>query len=287
MPTEVPVSPSRVDAAAAPRRGPKEVEMPQDLTLRLRGVSYRYPAGTEALRRVDLDVPRGELVGIVGPSGCGKSTLLQVIAGFAPPSEGEVVRPAPTPGRHPMAMVFQKDTVLPWLTVAKNVGLAFHLARRRRRSAADAEMVDRLLEMGGLSDVRDAYPYQLSGGMRRRVAFLSSVAAHPELLLLDEPFSALDEPTKVGIHQSIHEIMREFGISGILVTHDIQEAITLCDEVVVLTRRPGTVAARHRTPFESERVMLELRERPEFLNLYGRLWHDLSQQIKSDPGEEW
>lgn len=274
-----PASPATPDLA--------DVNVTNELALELRSISFRYASGTEALEGVDLSVRRGELVGIVGPSGCGKSTLLQIVSGFAQPNTGQVVRPTRTAGRHPMAMVFQKDTVLPWLTVAKNIGLASHLARDRRNAAANANMVTRLIEMGGLTDFRDAYPYQLSGGMRRRVAFLTSVAAHPQLLLLDEPFSALDEPTKIGIHQSIREIMREFAISGILVTHDIQEAITLCDEVIVLTRRPGSVASRHRIPFEPDRVMLELRERPEFLALYGTLWHELSQQIRSsdDDGE--
>lgn len=268
-------------APAAPAPDRADVNMTNELALELRNISFRYASGTEALEGVDFSVRRGELVGIVGPSGCGKSTLLQIVSGFAQPSTGQAVRPVRTAGRHPMAMVFQKDTVLPWLTVAKNIGLASHLARDRRNATANANMVTRLIEMGGLTDFRDAYPYQLSGGMRRRVAFLTSVAAHPQLLLLDEPFSALDEPTKIGIHQSIREIMRELAISGILVTHDIQEAITLCDEVIVLTRRPGSVASRHRIPFEPDRVMLELRERPEFLTLYGTLWHELSRQIRS------
>jgi NitT/TauT family transport system ATP-binding protein len=117
--------------------------------------------------------------------------------------------------------------------------------------------------------------------MRRRTAFLAAVAPQPQLLLLDEPFSSLDEPTRVGIHQSIYEIVRELGITVILVTHDLAEAISLCDEVLILTNRPARVCARHTMPFGRQRNMYDLRQTPEFLRYYGVLWEELSEQIRA------
>jgi ABC-type nitrate/sulfonate/bicarbonate transport system ATPase subunit len=181
-------------------------------------------------------------------------------------------------------MVFQKDTLLPWLTVAQNVALyfKFHPAPR----AEVQQRVEWLLELAGLDGFERAYPYQLSGGMRRRVAFLAAVAPLPSLLLLDEPFSSLDEPTRVAIHQDVYAIVRRLGMTAVIVTHDLAEAISLCDEVVILTRRPGSVAVRHQVPFGNDRNMLELRQSTEFLALYGRVWHDLSEQLEPARGRQ-
>jgi len=171
---------------------------------------------------------------------------------------------------------------MPWLTVEKNVSLYYRFRKGAAGTREKNEHINHLLEMAGLADFRKSYPYQLSGGMRRRVAFLTSVAARPEILLLDEPFSGLDEPTKINIHQSIFSIIRELGITGILVTHDLQEAISLCDEVAILTKRPARVAHRERIPFGSDRKMLALRGEPDFLELYGMLWTKLSAEILGD-----
>lgn len=250
----------------------------------IRRLSFTYPNGTQALSELSLDIPEGGVLGVCGPSGCGKSSLLALLAGIQRPSAGEIVwsedsavaegqRP-----RHPLSMVFQKDTLLPWATVESNVRLFYALNKDRRQEADDT--VAELLELAGLTAFKDAYPYRLSGGMRRRVAFITALAAKPRLLLLDEPFSSLDEPTRVAIHQDVFDILRRLSTTVVLVTHDLAEAASLCDEIVILTHRPASVATHHTVPFGAERTIVRLREEPDFLELYGRLWHDLSRQIQ-------
>ena len=258
--------------------------------LELRDLRFSYGGGIDVLDGVSLSIQTGGIVGIVGPSGCGKSTLLSLVAGLSTPTSGTIARRRVDPSRHPLSMVFQKDTVLPWLTVADNVRLFAKFKRHRARPGLGGlrkrsggqpldDRVAELLTIGGLSDRADAYPYQLSGGMRRRLAFLTAVAADPEVLLLDEPFSSVDEPTRVGIHQDVFRIARMMNMSAMLVTHDLAEAITLCDRVVILSNRPARIATSYEIPFGEERQMLELRETKQYLELYGHLWHDLSQQI--------
>lgn len=251
-------------------------------------VSFTYETGTQALAGVSLDVRPREIIGIVGPSGCGKSSLLAILAGIRKPTAG-AIRWAPEAvargHRHLISMVFQKDTLLPWLTVEDNVTL-FPTLNRRRGVRRDAAAIDELMELAGLQDFRKAYPYQLSGGMRRRAAFITAMVAEPQLLLLDEPFSSLDEPTRVAIHQDVLSIVQRADSTVVLVTHDLAEAATLCDRVVILTARPGRVATEHRVPFPAERNVLELRQDERFLELYGQLWHDLSVQIGRDQEKE-
>lgn len=257
----------------------------------LRTVCFSYPSGTRVLNDVSLPIRPGAIVGVIGPSGCGKSTLLSLIAGLAQPTSGVIDRGGLSDSvRHDLAMVFQTDTLLPWLTASENVRFFAKFRKhglRWRRSAASRELdrrVQDLLRMAHLSDHSDAYPYQLSGGMRRRLAFLAAVAAEPQVLLLDEPFSSVDEPTRIGIHQDVFSIARGLNIATVLVTHDLAEAISLCDEVVLLTRRPAQIASTHAVPFGYERDMIDLRESPAFLEFYGLLWHKLSAQINTDAG---
>ncbi|HVW90539.1 MAG TPA: ATP-binding cassette domain-containing protein [Gaiellaceae bacterium] len=246
------------------------------IAARFRGVGFRYPTGTEALAGLDLEIRAGEVTGIVGPSGCGKSTTLALLAGLAQATAGSVeLAPSAREG-HPLSMVFQQDTLLPWLTVEQNVGLHFRF-RGGARQAKDE--VASLLEMIGLDGFARAYPKQLSGGMRRRAAFLAGIAPRPNVLLLDEPFSSVDEPSRVRIHQEVLGIVESFKTTTVLVTHDLAEAITLSSSVAIFSARPGRVVAVHEIPFGSDRNVLELRDTPEFLELYGRLWHELSTQI--------
>jgi NitT/TauT family transport system ATP-binding protein len=242
----------------------------------LRGVGFRYATGTQALANLDLDIREGQVTGIVGPSGCGKSTMLALLAGLARPTAGAIELKAATAGRHPLAMVFQHDTLLPWLTVEQNVGLHF---RFRGGSKAAKPEIDALLEMIGLDGFAKAYPRQLSGGMRRRAAFLAGIAPKPNVLLLDEPFSSVDEPSRVRIHQEVLGIVNRFKTTTVLVTHDLAEAITLSNRVAIFSARPGKVVATHEIPFGEERDVLGLRDSPAFLELYGALWRELSTQI--------
>jgi ABC-type nitrate/sulfonate/bicarbonate transport system ATPase subunit len=176
-------------------------------------------------------------------------------------------------------MVFQEDTLLPWFRVRDNVGLYFKL--HHKRGADVSKHVAGLLKMVGLSGFADYFPSQLSGGMKRRVSMLTAVAPLPDLLLLDEPFSALDEPTRIAIHQDLYRLIKEFGISAVLVTHDLAEAITLSDRVLMLSGAPARIISEVTVPFGHERDLMDLRGSPEFLRLYGHLWNELKREIDS------
>jgi ABC-type nitrate/sulfonate/bicarbonate transport system ATPase subunit len=254
------------------------VPQPQgDVLLLMENVAFAYPNGTLAIERLNLEIRAGRILGIVGPSGCGKSTLLHLLSGLGAPTSGSITRMQPEQDRHFLTMVFQQDTLLPWLRVIDNVKLYF------RYHAHDKTEIDRrakwLLELVGLADAAALYPYQLSGGMRRRVAFLSAIAPFPRVLLLDEPFSALDEPTRVAIHQEVFDILRRLSIATVIVTHDLAEAASLCDEVAILSARPGKLVVREDIRFGAQRNILSLRKEPEFLSMYGHLWELLSHQI--------
>jgi len=277
------------------------VEIGSDVVLRLSDVTFTFPDGTHVLADISGAVERGMILGVVGPSGCGKSTLLSILAGLRAPSTGKVERNL-RGDRHALSMVFQPDTLAPWLTVEENARFfakfrvhhqrRSHLAKlvramRRETGSIDAldERLMKLLQMVHLDQRLHAYPYQLSGGMRRRLQFLSGIAPEPEILLLDEPFSAVDEPTRVALHQDAFNVVRTLGTTTILVTHDLAEAVTLCDRIVILSNRPARVAAIHEIPFGQQRDVLGIRGSQEFLELYGKLWDELSEQIRDTPQE--
>ena len=250
--------------------------------LEVEQVAFAYPGGAPVLDGISVAVPEGSITGVVGPSGCGKSTLLALLAGLVQPGAGHIRWSPDTvqPPRHPLTMMFQKDTLLPWLNVESNIGLHFRVAKSPLGAAAQQSRVAELIRLAGLDGAEHKFPYQLSGGMRRRTAFLASVAPHPRTLLLDEPFSALDEPTRIGIHQDIFNIVKREGITVLLITHDLGEAISLSDQVLVLTTQPASVFKRFDIPFGAERNFLELRENPQFLALYGQVWEQLAVQIR-------
>lgn len=245
--------------------------------LDIQHVSYRYPGGIHAIGDLSLSLAPGEIVSIVGPSGCGKSTFLRLICGLRDPTSGIIGRNFGKGDRHGCSMVFQEDTLLPWLRVKDNVGLYYRFNRKSDESAQ--KHIAELLGMVGLGQFANYYPYQLSGGMRRRVAMLTAVAPLPDMLLLDEPFSALDEPTRIEVHQDLHGLIRRLGISALLVTHDLAEAITLSDRVLILSRPPSVVVEEVHVPFGRDRDMANLRDDPRFLEAYGHVWHTLKAQI--------
>ncbi|MER6220701.1 ABC transporter ATP-binding protein [Streptomyces sp. 900105755] len=230
------------------------------------------------IKGLNLTVAPGEFVSIVGPSGCGKSSLLRLVAGFTQPADGSITTHFRRPDRHAISMVFQEDTLLPWLRVRDNVLLHQRFMGTRRSNEA-RQLANSLLSMVGLDSKADAFPAHLSGGMRRRVAVLTALAAEPELLLLDEPFSALDEPTRVGVHRDLHRLARSSGASVVLVTHDLGEAISLSDRIIMLTSPPSRVAAEFAVPFGPDRDVSAVRSDPDFHELYARLWKGMGAEV--------
>jgi NitT/TauT family transport system ATP-binding protein len=249
----------------------------------IRGLDFGYRAGAQAplvLESFDLDVRESEFVSIVGPSGCGKSTLLSIVAGLLSADAGTVqidgeARPRPGPDR---AMIFQEDAVFPWRTVARNVeyGLELqHMSRDERRRT-----VDEYLALVGLEGARDLLPRQLSGGMRKRVDVARAMAIHPEILLLDEPFAALDVMTKEQLQVDFLEIWATTRMTAVFVTHDLEEALFLSDRVVVMSRDPGRIIRSVDVPFGRPRDR-SIRADPEFQ----RMRADLSAELHAVAGD--
>lgn len=251
----------------------------------LREISKAYysdTATTWAVGNVSLSIADGEFVSIVGPSGCGKSTLLNLMAGFLEPTSGEIKMDGqPIAGRlHPsLGYIFQKDTLLPWFTVQKNVGLGLRF--KGESDERIAARVAELLDLGHLAGFADAYPHQLSGGMRRRVALLMSLAVEPRIVLMDEPFGALDTHTKTHLHRELMEIWRKLGQTIVLVTHDLDEAITLSDRVIVLSSPPSTVLLDERIRIPHPRDVFSLRESQQFVAHFQSIWSVLGQQFRA------
>ncbi|WP_375458931.1 ABC transporter ATP-binding protein [uncultured Enterovirga sp.] len=253
--------------------------------IELRGIGKSYGSGREritAIGSVDLTIGAGEFVSIVGPSGCGKSTILNMIAGFLPPTAGQIrVNGKPVvEGRVPegLGYIFQKDTVLPWLDVAKNIGLGLRY-RGRPKAEIDAKVTD-LLNMAGLAGYGGLFPHQLSGGMRQRVSLLMTLACDPKVLLLDEPFGALDTHTKIVLHKELLEIWRRLGQTIVLVTHDLDEAITLSNRVVVLSSPPSRVALDHEVTIPHPRDVFSVRESDAFSRNFQAVWHVLGEEFR-------
>ncbi len=206
--------------------------------IRLRRVGKRYGAGPAVLEDIDLELAPGEFVCLLGASGCGKSTLLNLVAGLDAPSTGTIDAPA-------AAFMFQESALLPWLTARRNVELALRLHGLPR--AERAERAQDLLEVVSLADAGDKRPHELSGGMRQRVALARALAHDPSVLLMDEPFAALDAITRDALHDELARVWRATGRTILFVTHNVREAARLGQRVVLLSSRPGRVAGQWRT----------------------------------------
>jgi NitT/TauT family transport system ATP-binding protein len=214
-----------------------------NLAVSLRGVTKIYDNGVAALGPIDLEVRRGEFVSLLGPSGCGKSTALRLIAGLGAPSSGTVRvarAAAEANGRHAVGFVFQEPTLMPWTTVRENVRLPLKLAHVPLSSAR--ARVDEALAQVGLSEFADAYPRELSGGMKMRVSLARALVTDPDILLMDEPFAALDEITRFRLNNDLLALWRSLHKTVIFVTHSVFESVYLSQRVVVMTSRPGRVA---------------------------------------------
>lgn len=228
-----------------------------------------------ALERVSLQVAEGEFVCIVGPSGCGKSTLLRILAGLIPQTSGTVTIAGGSSGNPLHSLVFQEYAIFPWKTVSQNV--AFGLQMRGVPPAERAVVVSRWIDRVGLRDFADAYPRQLSGGMRQRVGIARAFANDPEVLLMDEPLGALDAQTRLILMDELLGLWESDRKTVVYITHDIEEAILLGDRVVLMTARPGTPKATFTVPFPRPRGMA-LMAAPEFASLSYQIWEALRDE---------
>lgn len=231
------------------------------------GLDKSFPSGVQALDDLNLEISRGQFVSLVGPSGCGKSTFLRLVAGLDAPTSGQL-----RVGDHDplgLAFVFQDATLLPWRSVERNITLPLEL----RREADDAH-VAQTLALVGLTDFAAAYPAQLSGGMRMRVSIARALVTRPQILLLDEPFGALDEITRQRLNEELLRLWQQDRWTGLFVTHNVSEAVFLSQRVLVLSARPGRILADIPIPFSYPRSPY-LRSAPEFL----RLANGISRQL--------
>lgn len=237
---------------------------------------------TLAIKDLSLNIYESEIIGIVGPSGCGKSTLLSLIAGLISPYKGTVMvknKVVESPLKN-IGYMFQKDQLFEWRNILDNVVIGLEVQNRLDENGTlEAK---ELLENYGLGDFLYSYPYQLSGGMRQRAALARTLILKPDILLLDEPFSALDYQTRLAISDEIGIILRQNKKTAILVTHDIAEAISLCDRVVVMSKRPGTIKEIFEIHLTSDehKSPIKLREAPEFRNYFNKIWKELDVHVQ-------
>lgn len=251
--------------------------------LELRNVSKVFPASAQraplhALGPIDLQLKRGEFFAVVGPSGCGKSTLLELIAGLTAPSEGSLAfegKPIVNEAPEGIGVVFQDDASLPWLDVAANV--AFGLRRSDLGDAEKTERVRNVLALVGLSDFATSYPAQLSGGMRQRVCIARTLVMQPTLILLDEPFGALDQQTRLLMGDELLRLWRQTQATVFLITHALDEATMLADRIGVMSARPGRLIDVVETHWPRERDS-RIVERAEFGAITARLWKSLREE---------
>ncbi len=252
------------------------------IILEVDGVSKKYQAKNgevEALKNITFSVKKGEFVSIIGPSGCGKSTILSIIAGLEEKSSGNVLVDGEkiTGVSNKIGYMLQKDSLLEWRTIYKNIVLGLEITKQK--TMENEEYAINLLKKYNLYEFKDKYPTQLSGGMMQRAALIRTLAVRPKILLLDEAFSALDYQTRIMVTNDIYTILKKENITILMVTHDISEAISMGDKIVVLSHRPSVVKAQYDIKFEGiERTPINCRNCPEFSNYFNVLWRELDVQ---------
>jgi NitT/TauT family transport system ATP-binding protein len=250
----------------------------------VRGLSKSFQLGgttIEAVRDVSFGVRRGEFVALLGPSGCGKSTILNMVATLVKPTGGEILidgKPVIAGKATPdVGYVFQRDTLFPWRTVADNIGYGLQLA-----GVAEAERKERVaacVAQAGLKGFENAYPSALSGGMRQRAALMRTLVVEPQILLMDEPFGALDTHTKIDMHDVLLRIWEREQQSVLFVTHDLGEALTLSDRIILLSARPGRIKDVFEVDFARPRDAVKVRETPRYAELFQHIWHSLGEEF--------
>jgi NitT/TauT family transport system ATP-binding protein len=230
-----------------------------------------------AIDGVSLDIAPGEFFMIVGPSGCGKTTLLRILAGLESVTSGAIEIETPSSHRPVNSMIFQGDSIFPWMTVWDNA--AYGLKMRRVPSATVKEVVGHYLARTGLTRFAKYYPHQLSGGMRQRVSIARAFANDPEILLMDEPFSALDAQNKLLLQEELLHIWEEHKKTVVFITHSVDEAVFLGDRIMVMTAQPGKVKTFVPVPLARPRNIMELQKMPQFGELIAHIWSSLREEV--------
>ncbi len=233
---------------------------------------------TLAIENINLKIKEGEFVAIVGPSGCGKTTILSLIAGLIKPTQGKVlINNKISDGKSGLTgYMFQHDHLFGWRTILKNITLGLELKKDKDKTSYD--YAKNLLKKYGLSDFEQNYPAELSGGMRQRAALIRTLTLRPSVLLLDEPFSALDYQTRLNVCDDVSKIISQEGKTAILVTHDLSEAISMADRVIVLTKRPAKIKNIFDINLKDFGPPLKRREHPEFAKLFDKIWRELTNE---------
>jgi len=230
---------------------------------------------TQAIKNTTFSIDQGEFVSIVGPSGCGKTTVLTMISGLLKPSSGEILIDGEkvTKVSTNVGYMLQRDNLFEWLTVNQNIMIGPKI--NHKKNCLSKEKLKELVNKYGLAGFEKSKPNELSGGMRQRVSLIRTLALNPKLLLLDEPFSALDYQTRLSVQNDIYSIIRSENKTAILVTHDISEAIVMSDKIIVLTKRPGTIKQIINLDFDKSLTPLERRSDPLFNKYFEELWREL------------
>ena len=249
--------------------------------IRIAHLRKQFPtrSGTlTVMEDVSLGIPAGKFFMIVGPSGCGKTTLLRIVAGLEGFSGGTLEIERGPSGKPENSMVFQGDSIFPWMTVWDNA--AYGLRMRNAPQAHIREVVGHYLDRTGLTRFARAFPHQLSGGMKQRVSIARAFANDPDILLMDEPFSALDEQNRTLLQQELLRIWEETRKTVLFITHSVDEAVTLGDQIMVMSAQPGRVMAIIDVPFDRPRDVFELRARPEYGELVYSIWGHLREEVE-------
>ncbi len=249
--------------------------------LKLENVSLTYQSEigeTQAIKDLSFTVYEGEFLAIIGPSGCGKTTILSLLAGLISPTKGKIFlndKDLKSPFKN-VGYMLQKDELFPWRTIEKNIYLPLEI--KNDKSKKSKEFVKSLIEKYGLKEFIKAYPSEISGGMKQRAALIRTLASTPEILLLDEPFSALDYQTKLSVCDDVYSIITMEKKTAILVTHDISEALSTADRIIVLTKRPATILSEHKYNQDKNLSPLKRRERKGFGEDFEALWKELNYE---------